>query len=69
MLIHPSRKTIEIQISKLEEIAQALNSIQEVALSDGVNQDDARSIVNELNCVRDYLSMQRQAVRHEKWAP
>ena len=69
MLIHPSRKTVEIPISKLEEIEQALNSIQETALSQSVNQDDARSIVNDINCVRDWLCMPRDAQRHDKWAP
>ena len=69
MLIHPDRKTVELPISKLEEIAVALASIQGTALSDSVNGDDARSIVTDLNCVRDYLSLERSATRHEKWAP
>lgn len=67
MLINPARGMVEIPISKLEQIALALNSIQKTALSASVNPDDARSIVTDINCVRDLLSMHRDAVRHEKW--
>lgn len=70
MILNPVSKTVTYKIENLSSVAQALFEIEETALNnDSVSPDSARSIVSDLNSIRDSLSLKRGVQRHEKFAP
>ena len=70
MQINPKSKSVSYHIDKLEFVEDALNEIERIALErDGVDGQEARDIVSNLNFVRDSLCFKRGIQRHEKFSP
>jgi len=70
MIINPKAKTVTYALEKLEWAESSLAEIERTVLeNDGVNGDCARSIVQDLNTIRDSLNLKRGIQRHKKFAP
>ena len=70
MILNPANKSVTYHIKDLEAVELGLNEIEKTILDDdGVTSDAARSLVGDLNLIRDSLNLKRGVQRNDKFVP
>lgn len=70
MQINPKSKSVTYGIGKIELVEEGLNDIEKECLSnDDLSPEHCRSIVAELNFIRQNLCLAPGVKHHEKFIP